>query len=172
MTIAPAFAVQMARYNAWQNANLYGAAAGLTEAARRQDRGAFFGSIHDTLGHVLWADRMWLSRLTDAPAPSRDTARAGVPDIDWDALRDARDRTDAEIHAWAEALTEADLDRDLTWRSGLSSAELTEPMPVIVIHLFNHQTHHRGQVHAMLTAAGAVPHETDFAWLPDPKARS
>jgi uncharacterized damage-inducible protein DinB len=72
--IDPAFVQTMARYNAWQNDNLYTAAASLTDEARRQNRGAFFNSIHATFCHLLWGDRMWLHRLIGSPTNRRSAA--------------------------------------------------------------------------------------------------
>ena len=68
--ILPDFAQTMARYNRWQNGSLIAAAAGLSDAERRRDRGAFFGSIFATLAHLYWADTMWLHRFTGTPAVS------------------------------------------------------------------------------------------------------
>lgn len=160
-----AYAIAMARYNAWQNDNLYGAAATLTDAARRQDRGAFFGSIHATLCHLLWADRMWLSRFAGTPKPSvpgSESARMIGP---WDELVAERRITDAALGEWAAGLAPDWLAGDLTWFSGISQRELTRPRAQLVAHMFNHQTHHRGQIHAMLTAAGAKPGDTDLMLL-------
>lgn len=165
--ITPAHAQMMAAYNAWQNESLYDTASALDDVARRADHGAFFGSIHRTLNHVLWGDRIWLSRFTDYPAPE-----GGIPDStdnyeDWGALRSARGETDAFLRNWAGALSPADLEGDLTWFSGAMGRDVTKPRWVLVTHLFNHQTHHRGQVHAMLTAAGAKPDDTDIPFMPD-----
>jgi uncharacterized damage-inducible protein DinB len=159
------FVQAMARYNAWQNDNLYGAAATLTDEARREDRRAFFGSIHGTLCHLLWADRMWLSRFAGTPKPSipgSDSARMVGP---WDELVVERRITDEAIAHWATGLAPDWLAGDLTWTSGLAKRELTRPRAQLVAHFFNHQTHHRGQVHAMLTAAGARPGDTDLMLL-------
>ena len=161
------WATMMARYNAWQNANLYGAADGLTDAARREDRGAFFRSIHGTLSHVLWADHMWLSRLTGREKPDVPQAASGGYNPIWEELIEARDSTDAELSAWAASLTDEAVASDLNWFSGGSQREMSSPMLSIVAHVFNHQTHHRGQVHAMLTASGAMPGPTDLPWMPD-----
>ena len=62
--IAPAYCQLMARYNRWMNERLYALCAGLDDDERKRDRGAFFGSIHGTLNHLLWGDRMWLGRFT------------------------------------------------------------------------------------------------------------
>lgn len=158
----------MARYNAWQNRSIFAAAGGLDDAARRAERGAFFGSIHKTLCHLLWGDQIWLSRFAGTPPPA-------VPDIprsvelcaEWAELATERQRCDAMIGAWAAALDPAWLVGDLTWYSGAAGREVSKGRALLVVHLFNHQTHHRGQVHAMLTAAGARPGPTDLPFMPD-----
>lgn len=157
----------MARYNAWQNHSLYGAADGLEDGARRADRGAFFRSIHGTLAHLLWGDSVWLHRFTGSPAPavaSIAESRDWVPD--WHDLKHRRTDLDARMIAWTDGLTDADLDGDLTWRSVVLGRDLSRPRGVVAIHVFNHQTHHRGQTHAMLTAAGARPADTDLILMP------
>jgi len=156
----------MARYNRWQNANLYGVADALSDAERRRDRGAFFGSIHATLSHLLWADRMWMSRLAGTPRPA-----GGIPESvslygDWDELKRERAAFDAVMIDWADGLGVAALEGDLTWYSGAAKAELRKPIWFLVTHMFNHQTHHRGQVHCMLTQAGGKPGDTDLPLMP------
>lgn len=156
----------MARYNAWQNDSLYGAADTLDDAARRADRGAFFGSIHGTLAHLLWGDSVWLHRFAGSPAPS-----VGIPESrdwvpDWGDLHRRRSDLDARILAWTEGLQDADLDGDMSWRSAVLGREVRRPRALLAVHMFNHQTHHRGQVHAMLTAAGARPADTDLFLMP------
>jgi uncharacterized damage-inducible protein DinB len=153
---------RMARYNRWQNQNLYGVADTLPDDERRRERGAFFGSIHKTLSHLLWADRIWMSRFTDLPAPT-----AGIPQSVslypvWDVLKRDRGAFDTTIIEWADALDPQWLASDLTWFSGGAQREITKPNWLLVTHLFNHQTHHRGQVHCMLTQAGGRPHDTDL----------
>ena len=156
----------MARYTSWQNGSLYGAAGGLPDAERRRDRGAFFRSIHETLAHVLWADELWLSRFTDYAAPDGGIGQSTSGFSDWTSLSDARTTLDAFISQWAMNLTDDDLAGDLTWYSGAMGREITKPRALLVTHFFNHGTHHRGQVHAMLTAAGARPADTDLPFMP------
>jgi uncharacterized damage-inducible protein DinB len=86
---------------------------------------------------------------------------------DWTTLREERNATDVAIAEWAESLQETDLDEDLIWFSGATGAEVTKPVALLVTHMFNHQTHHRGQIHAMLTAAGVRPGATDLFIMPD-----
>ncbi|QBY02677.1 damage-inducible protein DinB [Rhodophyticola sp. CCM32] len=157
----------MARYNIWQNENLFGAADMLDDAARRQDRGAFFGSIQGTFSHLLWSDLSWMSRFDDGPAPDCGiNDSAGFFD-DWSALKRDRKATDARIEGWAARLDPDDLTGDLVWFSGMTGREMRKPRALCIMQLFNHQTHHRGQVHAMLTAAGADPGSTDLPFMPD-----
>ena len=156
----------MARYNQWQNRSLVRAADTLTDAARWLDRGAFFGSIAGTLNHVLWDDCVWLARLRADSAQAREIgARHPYTDTprDWRDFTEQRTGLDAELVDWANGLSAAALDQPVAWVRGGQAVET--PFAFNVAHMFNHQTHHRGQVHAMLTAAGAVPEPTDLQVL-------
>jgi uncharacterized damage-inducible protein DinB len=165
--ITPAHVRTMAEYNRWQNENLYGAAVTLTDAQRKEQRGAFFGSIHATLNHLLWADQIWMSRLAGTPKPKVGSIPESVGMYEsWDELKREREAFDQVIIDWANRLDPASLDGDLTWFSGATGRELTKPKWLLVTHLFNHQTHHRGQVHCLLTQFGAKPGTTD---LPFPR---
>lgn len=164
--ITPAYAQLMARYNHWQNQSLYDAADALTDGERRRDRAAFFRSIHETLGHILWADQIWLSRFGVGQPPAGGIAQSTLRDRDWDQLKAAREAMDTVIRKWAAGLTPQDLEGELIWFSGALGREVTRPRALLVAHVFNHQTHHRGQVHAMLTAAGTKPEDTDLPFMP------
>ncbi len=152
----------MARYNAWQNASLYAAADTLDEDARQADRGAFFGSIHGTLAHILWADTVWMARLSDWEAPDGGLSDSPSYGGRWPDLAGARHAADDRLAAWSDTLRLADIGGDLAWFSGALGADVARSRPLCIAHMFNHQTHHRGQVHAMLTAAGARPGATDL----------
>jgi uncharacterized damage-inducible protein DinB len=152
----------MARYNRWQNASIYTAADAIGDEARRLDRGAFFGSIHGTLSHLLWGDMMWLHRFTGRPRPSGGISSSRDLFADWGALQVARESLDAEISSWAASLDTEWLKRSITWASAALNRDVTRANWTLAAHFFNHQTHHRGQVHAMLTAAGAKPDDTDL----------
>ncbi len=156
----------MARYNAWQNNAVYGAADRLGDAARRQDRGAFFGSIQATLSHLLWADRIWMSRFTDFDPPPGGIETSPTLYQDWDVMMEARPALDAFITDWADHLDPTWLVGDLIWHSSILRKASTKSKAMVVMHVFNHQTHHRGQVHAMLTAAGADTSATDLVVMP------
>lgn len=165
--ITPSYVHTLARYNAWQNESLIAAADTLDAAARTAERGAFFGTIEATFNHLLWADRIWMHRLAGLPRPNARSIAESVQETpDWPAFVAARRSMDAEIETWAAALGEADVAGELTWFSGSAGRELSKPLGLIVAHLFNHQTHHRGQLHAMLTAAGATTGDTDLALMP------
>jgi uncharacterized damage-inducible protein DinB len=156
----------MARYNRWQNENLYGVADTLSDAERRRNRGAFFGSIHATLNHLLWADRIWMSRLARTPSPD-----GGIPESvslygDWGDLKRERKAFDAVIIDWADRLDAASLAGELAYYSGAIKRDVRKPKWLLVTHMFNHQTHHRGQVHCMLTQAGGKPGDTDLPFMP------
>jgi uncharacterized damage-inducible protein DinB len=166
--ISPEHVRLMARYNRWQNRSLYTAAATLDEAGRRADRGAFFGSIDATLGHLLWGDRIWMSRLAGTEPPKETSiAQSTKEGGDWDGLCLARAALDAAILTWADTLTEAEIAADLHWFTGALQRDMITPRWICITHMFNHQTHHRGQVHAMLTAAGARPEDTDIPFMPE-----
>ena len=156
----------MARSNRWQNANLYDAADTLSDAERRRDRGAFFGSIHATLNHLLWADRIWMSRLAGTPRPDGGIPQSVSLHRDWDELKREREAFDAVVIEWADRLDAASLAGELAYYSGAIKRELRKPKWLLVTHMFNHQTHHRGQVHCMLTQAGGKPGDTDLPFLP------
>jgi uncharacterized damage-inducible protein DinB len=165
--IGRGYVQRMARYNRWQNENLYGAADGLSEAERQRERGAFFGSIEKTLNHLLWGDQAWMSRFTEIPKPPGripDSVRAYG---DWENLKGERKRFDGKILDWAASVEDMWLAENMTYFSGARGREVTQPRWLLVTHMFNHQTHHRGQVHCMLTAAGAKPSDTDLPFLPD-----
>ncbi|MEL6370085.1 MAG: DinB family protein [Pseudomonadota bacterium] len=165
--ITPEYLQTMARYNRWQNNNLYTAAETLSDADRRLDRGAFFRSIHETLVHILWADEIWLSRFDVCEGPGGGIAQSTERYSAWTDLYEARKAMDTIVSDWAAEVKPAELEGDFTWFSGAMGREMTSPKWLIFTHIFNHATHHRGQVHAMLTAAGAKPHDTDLPFMPD-----
>ena len=165
--IDAAYVQRLARYNRWQNENLYGVADRLSDQERRRDRGAFFGSIHGTLSHLLWGDGTWMSRFSDVPKPAVGIAASAALYDHWDELKRERSAMDARILAWADTVDPSWLAGDYTWFSNAAQREISKPVWQIVVHFFNHQTHHRGQVHAMLTQAGGAPSDTDLFLLPE-----
>lgn len=164
--ITPRYVQRMTRYNRWQNENLYGAAHTLSDTDRRLDRGSFFQSIHATLSHILWADELWMSRLAKWEAPDGPSREVPLYN-DWTTLKIRRAAADQKFIAWGDRLKQEDIDGDLEWYSGTLKRGMTSPRGVCIMQVFNHQTHHRGQVHAMLTAAGVMPDDTDIPFMPD-----
>jgi uncharacterized damage-inducible protein DinB len=154
----------MAAYNGWMNRRVYEAAARLSDGQRKADKGAFFRSIHSTLNHILWGDRIWLGRFNGMAYP---VGAVGV-DLhdDYQALLQARRAMDDEIIAWAAALEPAQLAGTLTWYSVIAKREMARPRWLCVMQMFNHQTHHRGQVTTLLMQEGIDPGETDLPWAP------
>ncbi|MBV1695974.1 MAG: DinB family protein [Hyphomicrobiales bacterium] len=167
--ISPDHVRLFARYNRWQNESLYGAADTLTDAERKADRGAFFGSIHGTLSHLAFGDQIWMYRFTgdDAFRPIAGSIAESVTAVqDWVRLKAVRTDLDERIIGWADRVTPEHLAGDLVWFSGAANKELTRPRWVLVTHMFNHQTHHRGQVHCLLTQYGRKPAATDIPFMP------
>ena len=165
--ISPDHVRLMARYNAWQNRALIAAAETLDDAARRTDRGGFWGGIQSTLIHVLWGDTMWMARFDGWEKPAVGQKESPSMVTGWDAYTEARADADARILDWAGRVEPGWLAEAQSWYSGSAGRQITQPRWALVTHFFNHQTHHRGQVHAMLTAAGARPGDTDLFLMPE-----
>lgn len=141
-----------AGYNSWANERLYDAVARLSDAEYRADRGAFFGSIHGTLNHLLVGDRIWMFRFTGVGTlPQRLDE---IPCADFPALRQARRAEDQRISQYVGQLTAQDLECEIQYEPVTLPGRMRQPLSLALDHFFNHQTHHRGQVHALLTAAG------------------
>ena len=151
-----------ARYNRWANGRLYDAAADLSEDEYRRDCGLFFRSMHGTLNHLLTADRIWLRRITgEGEAPDRLDA---ILFEDRAALRAAREAEDARILRHVESLDEADFAGTFTYRN-MRGDSFTQALAPVLSHVFNHQTHHRGQAHALLTGLGRKAPELDLIYF-------
>ncbi|MEI6159868.1 MAG: DinB family protein [Roseococcus sp.] len=162
--ITPGWVRAMAAYNTEMNRRLYAAADGLHDATRHADGGAFFGSIHGTLCHLVWGDTAWMSRFDGWEKPPAGISGSPSWIGDWATLKSTRAAMDERLEAWAGRLSEVDLAGELTWFSGATGREMTRPRWLLVTHMFNHQTHHRGQAHALITRAGAKTADTDLPW--------
>jgi uncharacterized damage-inducible protein DinB len=166
--ITPAYVRMMAAYNAEMNRRIYAAAAQLTDEQRKTDRGAFWHSLHGTLVHLLWGDCQWMSRFDNWPKPDVPIKQSDSMIGDFATLQARRIKADADILSWADRVDDAWLAQDLVWFSGAAQKELRRAKGPLVVHFFNHQTHHRGQAHALLTAFGHDPGDTDlFLVLPE-----
>lgn len=138
----------LAAYNAWANRRLYAAVARLDDGQYLADRGAFFGSVHGTLNHLLVGDRLWMRRITgtgDAPARLDAILFQTLPE-----LAEARTHEDARIAAHMDSLDAAALMADLHY-ANVAGARFVQPLATVLDHFFNHQTHHRGQVHCLVS---------------------
>ena len=141
-----------AAYNRWANERLYEAAAKIPDADYRAKRGAYFGSLSGTLNHLLAGDRVWMRRFTgEGPVHTRLDE---IVHDDFASLAAARRDEDERIIAYVESLSEADIAAPFTYRTIVNPVEITQPRRSALAHFFNHQTHHRGQAHALLTIAG------------------
>ena len=165
----------LARYNHWFNERLYDACGQLADEERKRERGAFFGSIHTTLNHLVWGDQIWLKRfasqgvdfaslrpeLLDLPAGA---LHATVLYTDWGALRAKREQLDTAIEDWVRDMP-ADFPLRTMNYSNSKGVRRSHPAWQALTHFFNHQTHHRGQVTTMLSQAGIDPGITDLIAL-------
>jgi len=160
--IAAAYVRTMAAYNAEMNRRLYAASARISEVQRRKHCGVFWGSLHGTLCHLLWGDRMWMSRFDGWPKPDVKLRDSATLVENFDDLRTLRFAADAKISDWAARVTDEWLAGDLTWFSPSANAQLSRPIAFCVMHFFNHQTHHRGHAHGLITACGEETGDTDL----------
>jgi len=163
--------VMMADYNQWANARLYRMARQLEDVLYRRNAGAYFGSLHGTLNHLLVADRIWMHRLSGTG--SRPEKLDAILFEDFDSLHAARVEEDRRIITFVQSLDEAAFEEMWDYRT-LIGTPYRQPRREILAHLFNHETHHRGQAHAILTGLGvAEPEPLDLLLmqrLPGPTA--
>jgi len=158
------YAMIMARYNQWMNAKLYEAAASMSDEQRKADRGAFFKSIHGALNHLLLADRSWMQRFHGEPV----TMKSADEELfeDFDALRAARIAMDQRLIDWAATLEAVGSAHHFTFYSVVYQKQITMPYVAAVMQVFNHQTHHRGQVTTLLSQFGVDVGVTDLPVMP------
>ena len=148
--------LMFAGYNRWANARLYDTAAKLSDTDYRANRGAFFKSVHGTLNHMLVADRILMRRFTGTgEALSQLDATLFE---DFSALRAARNAEDERIAHYIGTLSDADLAGRIRYRTIVNPTTIEQELAPALDHFFNHQTHHRGQAHCLLTAiSGDAP---------------
>jgi uncharacterized damage-inducible protein DinB len=155
----------LARYNRIANQRLYGACAGLDPAEYRRERAGSFGSIHGLLNHLLVGDRVWMARF--AGGGSVTPALNAILFEDFSELRNARTVQDAEIESFFATVDDAFLERTIPYINNQGRAYV-ESVPVAVLHFFNHQTHHRGQVHVMVSQTGVKAPSLDMHRILNP----
>jgi len=147
-------------YNAWANSRLYEAAGQLSTEQYRADRGAFFKSVHGSLNHLLATDRIWMQRFTGAgDAPNRLDAILFETFAELHAAREAEDR---RIVDFVDRLDDASIAGTIKYRRVSTPEQFEQPLAPALAHWFNHQTHHRGQVHALLTGLVGKAPELDL----------
>jgi uncharacterized damage-inducible protein DinB len=162
--ITPRYCQLMARYNRWMNERLYSLLREIPDDERKRDRGAFFRSMHGTLNHLLWADRTWLGRFIDEPCLV--PAYGADMFAQYAELAREREITDQKLLNWAGNVSAAWLEGTLCYTSRVDGRAREMPRAAAVLQLFNHGTHHRGQLTTLITQAGRDPGETDIPWLP------
>ena len=162
--MTPEYCRLMARYNRWMNERLYALCGEMTDAERKRERGAFFGSIHGTLNHLLWGDRMWLGRFVGTPC--LHPAFGADMFADFAELRREREATDQLLLGWAEGVSTEWLASPLQYTSNIDGRTRRLPAGIAALHMFNHGVHHRGQLTTLLKQAGVDPGVTDLPWLP------
>lgn len=168
------YAILMARYNRWMNEKLYALVRAIPPEAVHEDRGAFFGSIFGTLDHIASADVIWLKRFSRVLGAPAELARiAALPDAvslaepmagSIEELCELRPILDEAIEAWVTTLDEQLLSRAIPYRR-INGEPYNKPLFPLLMHFFNHQTHHRGQATTLFTQAGMEVGVTDLAVL-------
>lgn len=164
----------LSRYNQWMNEKLYNTAAQLADDELSKDRGAFFGSLLGTLNHIMVADIIWLQRFAEHPAqhpalaqiremPKPQALAQPLPD-DFTTLSAERHNLDVTIITWCEQLNASDLDHKLAYRNMKGEASVKN-FASLMLHFFNHQTHHRGQATTLLSQQGLDVGVTDLVTL-------
>ncbi len=153
---------RMAQYNRWANRRLYKACEQLSEDSYYRDRKMFFGSIHGTLNHILVGDRLWLARVEREPAPS--FALNSQPYDDIGSLGAARTAEDDRMIELTESYSDTDMSTIVSYRMVVEPADVETPLHLCWLHLFNHQTHHRGQIHDQLSQTDVPPPPLDLIY--------
>lgn len=154
----------MAHYNQWMNDRLYALCAELSDDDRQRDRGAFFKSIHGTLNHLLYGDLAWMGRFIGQPFHAANIGQDLY--VDFEELRHARTAMDQQMLDWSASLTSEWLAAPYEYVSNVYQQTRILPNWLLVTHMFNHQTHHRGQLTTLLTQMGLEPGVTDLPWMP------
>jgi len=154
----------MAQYNQWMNQKIYVVCAKIPDAERKRDLGAFFKSLHGTLNHLLYGDKAWMERLAQGTYTPQ-TIGANLYE-DFTELRAEREKMDAWILSWASTLDETWLRQPFTYTSNVDKKTRTLPTWCLVMHMFNHQTHHRGQATTLMKQLGHDPGDTDIPFMP------
>jgi len=154
----------LSQYNLWMNNNIFNICDSLSDDVRKKDMGAFFGSIHKTLDHILYGDKAWLERLRDNTYIPRDINKTLY--LNWVDLKKERFIIDNEINDWVKTLSDKELNKIHTYTSNVDGKQRSVPYWTLVHHIFHHQTHHRGQLTTLLSQLGIDFGSTDIPFMP------
>lgn len=154
----------LAEYNRWMNERLLAVCSEIPDAERKSDMGAFFHSIHGTFNHLLLGDRLWMGRLTGEPFVITSLAQELY--ADFDELRHERENEDQRISQWIAELNDVDLDTIINYISVVDKHQHRFRVEDVLLHLFHHQTHHRGQITTLISQLGHDFGETDLVFMP------
>ncbi|MEN8167585.1 MAG: DinB family protein [Pseudomonadota bacterium] len=154
----------LAEYNRWMNEQLFAVCAEIPDTERKRDMGAFFRSIHGTFNHLLLGDRLWMGRLTGEPFTISSLAQELY--ADFHELRHEREKEDQHILEWVAELNDADLDTIISYTSVVDKQQRRFRVEDVLLHLFHHQTHHRGQATTLISQLGYDFGETDLVFMP------
>jgi uncharacterized damage-inducible protein DinB len=156
--------ITMAQYNQWMNQKIYAICADIPDNKRKENLGAFFKSIHGTLNHLLYGDKAWMGRFLEQPFYVPNMGQDMY--TDFEQLRKARELTDKQIIEWTKNLSQEWLENPFKYKSNVDGKIRILPTWLLITHMFNHQTHHRGQLTTLLSQLGYNPGITDLPWLP------
>ncbi len=157
----------MAQYNQWMNQKLYKVCTEVSDDIRKKDVGLFFKSIHSTLNHILYGDRAWLGRFQSGGQTPEGLQMGQDLLDDFVQLQIGRKKTDQDILEWVDTLDEQWLRKPFSFVSQGDGKKRTMIAWYYVVHMFNHQTHHRGQITAALSQLGFNYGSTDIPWMPE-----
>jgi uncharacterized damage-inducible protein DinB len=160
--LTPAHFARLARYNRWANGRLYAACAILGQTELARPRPSFFGSILGTLNHGLLADRSWMGRFEGVPCPDI-VSLDQILHPDFEGLAAFRTTFDDHIVAYCDALS-GGMERVFRYRT-MAGMETESELGWALLHMFNHATHHRGQVHDMLSSTKVEPPSMDLIYF-------
>ena len=155
----------LARYNRWMNEKFLFESSNFSDAVRKAPSGAPFGSLHGVWNHLLLTYKAWLSRMGGEPFAAKTLADELYSD--WDEFKTERARSDEMIEAHVAALTPDKLSENLVWTAMSVPKQFSMPLHLVLTHVFNHQTHHRGQISALIEQNGGDCGVTDFLMMPD-----
>jgi uncharacterized damage-inducible protein DinB len=156
---------EQARYNAWMNKNLYARLGDIPDTRRKEDAGLFFKSLHGTLNHLLLVDKLWLGRLQNQPFSVESLDQELY--ADFAQLRLQHKKSDRHLTDYVDNLSAEDLQGELRYVSVRTGEQQCFPVALVLAHLFNHQTHHRGQITAAMSRQGLDYGVTDMIFMPN-----